>query len=128
MTYEVQGEVYPWWEAMFLGKATWVYYLGISGITILSFLLLCVPALVLAIVPLLGMLFLLLTLIALVIIVLLVVTSPIWLVAAIPIFCVVSCVCTCVFCLCCPGKKKRSATRPAPRHQPSYSQKRHSII
>ena len=118
----VQGEVYPWWEAMFLGKATWVYYLGISGITILSFLLLCVPTFVLAFVPLLGMLFLLLALIALVIIVFVVVTSPIWLLAAIPIFCVISCVCTVVFCLVCPAKKKRSATRPAPRHQPSYSQ------
>lgn len=39
-SYQVNAESYPWYEKMFLGKPRWVYYLGLSGLCISTFLVL----------------------------------------------------------------------------------------
>lgn len=43
ISYKVVGEVYPWYEYMFLGKDLWVYYLGVSGLTVLFFFIIASP-------------------------------------------------------------------------------------
>jgi len=37
-SFQVNAESYPWYEKMFLGKPKWVYYVGLSGLCISSFL------------------------------------------------------------------------------------------
>jgi hypothetical protein len=50
ISYQVKGEKYPWYEKLFLGKAQWVYYLGVSGFTAATALLLCCCPMILCII------------------------------------------------------------------------------
>lgn len=43
--YEINGELYPWWEQQFLGQDQWVYYLGLSGYVLFFVSFCCFPCL-----------------------------------------------------------------------------------
>ena len=37
MSYEVRGELYPWWEKIFLGRSKGTYYVALVGFILLPF-------------------------------------------------------------------------------------------